>query len=274
MHPRLTPANGRVAHRSLKGQVAAGQFTDGQLRQIAKPVVDLRREPGGALDSQLLLGADFLVLEDRDGVSFGQSVADRYVGYVQSDELADFHAPTHRLTALASHTYSRADLKSTALANLSFGAVVTVHREVGDFFELSSGTFVPKPHLTPVDQPTTDFAATFERFLGMPYLWGGNSVWGMDCSAAVQLALHAAGRDCSRDTDMQEADLGQPLPDNAELRRGDLVFWDGHVGMMRDSVTLIHANAHHMAVASEALDTAIARIIANGGGPVSSYRRM
>lgn len=274
MHPRLTPANGRVAHSALKGKVTAERFHDGQLRQIAKPVVDLLREPGGTLDSQLLLGAGFLVLEDLEGISFGQSQTDGYVGYVRSDELADFQAATHRLTALASHTYPRADLKSGALSTLSFGAQVTVSRQDGDFFELSDGTFVPTPHLATVDQLAPDFIATFERFLGIPYLWGGNSVWGMDCSAAVQLALHAAGPHCSRDTDMQEVDLGQPLPENAALQRGDLVFWDGHVGMMRDSVTLIHANAHHMAVASETLEGAIARIIANGGGPVSSYRRL
>jgi cell wall-associated NlpC family hydrolase len=130
---------------------------------------------------------------------------------------------------------------------------------------------VPRAHLAPV---AGDFVAQAERFLGAPYLWGGRSARGIDCSALVQLALLAAGREAPRDSDMQAALLGTELPARAALRRGDLVFWKGHVGIMRDRDTLIHANAHHMAVAAEPFGPAAARIAAAGGGPVTGRRRL
>ena len=142
------------------------------------------------------------------------------------------------------------------------------------FLTLIDGSHVPVQHVEPVHHLVDDVTHVIERFLGIPYLWGGNSTRGMDCSGAVQLALEAAGRPCPRDTDMQEAALGHALPDDAPLKRGDLIFWKGHVGVMRDAAALIHANAHHMAVASEPLDGAVRRIRANGGGPVTSRRRI
>ncbi len=274
MHPRLTPANNRVAHSSLKGHITAGAYSDGVIRQIAAPIADLLRQPGGALDSQLLRGADFLVLENADGWSFGQSVADCYVGYIQSDLLAEAEVATHRINALSSHLYSEPNMKSRTIAALPFAATLTAKHELAGFLELSDGSFVPRQHVQSIDTIAPDFTAVFERFLGVPYLWGGNSVWGMDCSGAVQLALNAAGLNCPRDTDMQESDLGVQLEPNAPPMRGDLVFWGGHVAMMQDSETMIHANAHHMAVASESLAGAVARILAKGDGPVTSCRRL
>jgi cell wall-associated NlpC family hydrolase len=146
--------------------------------------------------------------------------------------------------------------------------------EQGDFLALADGSFMPRQHLAPIDAPVPDPVACFEGFLGVPYLWGGNSVWGVDCSGVVQLVLEAANQKSERDADMQEAGLGQHLPPDAALQRGDLVFWQGHVGMMRDAETLIHANVHHMAVASEPVAVAIARIQKNGGGPVTSCKRL
>jgi NlpC/P60 family protein/dipeptidyl peptidase-like protein len=270
-HARLIPCNRRVALKGWSGQ--ADRYVDGEMRQVVPSVADLLRKPGGALDCQLLFGAEFLVLEDRDGWSFGQAVRDGYVGYVRSDQLQQTMAVSHKITALASHVYSAADMKSGAVKTLPFGARLGGQID-GDFLGLTDGGFVPAQHIKPIGEIEPDFVAGFNSFLGIPYLWGGNSVWGMDCSGALQLVLHAAGLDCPRDTDMQVLELGNRLADDAPLKRGDLIFWQRHVGVMLDPETLIHANAHHMAVAAEPLDGAITRIERAGDGPVTARKRL
>ncbi len=273
-HPRLIAGNGRVAHSSLIGKVDADWFSDGTERQVSVPVADLLREPGGGLDRQLLLGAGFLVLEDVAGFSFGQSIRDGYVGYIATAELSETEPVSHRITALSSHIYSAPDMKSRATGCLPFGAEVRIISEENGFSALADATFITQQHLQPLNWVAPDYVSVFESFIGIPYLWGGNSTWGMDCSGAVQLALEAAGFSCPRDSDMQEADLGQALDENTNLARGDLIFWKRHVGVMQDSETLIHANAYHMAVASEPLVDVAARVFANGDGPVTSRRRL
>ncbi|MFT4716369.1 MAG: cell wall-associated NlpC family hydrolase [Paracoccaceae bacterium] len=274
MHPRRTPANANVAHISLDGQVKARQFVSGKLRQVSTSFADLRRKPLGALDCQLLFGSVFLVLENADGWAFGQSVKDGYVGYVLLDQLADASPATHQISANSSHVYAQPDMKSGAITPLSFGSSLAISDEAGNFAALNTGGFVPRQHVSPLDQTASDFVTVFERFLGVPYLWGGDTIWGMDCSGALQLALYAAGHDCPRDSDMQQAELGSQLDHDAPLQRGDLIFWSGHIGVMRDTETLIHANAHHMAVASEPLIGAVERIRAKGDGNVTSRRRL
>jgi cell wall-associated NlpC family hydrolase len=132
--------------------------------------------------------------------------------------------------------------------------------------------FLPASHLAPLDHRETDFVAVAERFLGTPYLWGGKTNYGLDCSGLVQLALTACGIRCPRDSDMQERALGA-LVDMKNLRRGDLVFWKGHVAIVRDPKTFLHANAFHMAVAVEPIAEAIARI-AGAGSEVTSVKRL
>jgi cell wall-associated NlpC family hydrolase len=274
MHPRLIASNGRVAHTSLKGQVQAERFVSGEPHQIAVSVASLRRQPHGALDCQLLFGTKFLVLEQMSGWSFGQSLGDGYVGYIRNMHLTGVQPATHRVTALASHVYKAPDMKSGADNQLSFGSTLTVTGNSNGFSELIDGGFIPGQHVGLVDHHLPDFVSVFERFTGVPYLWGGNSAWGVDCSGLLQLALNAAGQECPRDSDMQEIGLGYPLAQEEPMLRGDVVFWQGHVGVMRDSETLIHANAHHMAVASEPLASASARIEQNDGGAVTSIRRL
>ncbi len=272
-HPRLIAANGHVAHISLKGLVSAETYVEGRLMQVIRPVVDLLRKPGGGLDCQLLCGSRFLVLEDLDGYFFGQHQRDGYVGYITTDALGPITEITHRVCARSTHVYPDPDMKTRPLEALPFGARISVIGEQSGFFKLSRG-YVPTQHACPVSKPSADPVEVVESFLGIPYLWGGNSVWGMDCSGAVQLALDACDIECPRDTDMQEAALGRSLAPDEPLLRGDIVFWKGHVGMMRDPVTVIHANAHHMAVASEPLAVARTRIEQAGGGPVTSIRRL
>ncbi|NOX40432.1 MAG: C40 family peptidase, partial [Alphaproteobacteria bacterium] len=267
MHPRLLASNGRVAHVSLDGLVEADAFVSGNKKQIRAPITDLLRNAGGALDRQLLYGSGFLELEhDIDaGFSFGLSESDGYVGYVRSCDLVAPQQTTHKVSALASHIYQYPDLKSPVLSCLYFASVLAVKEIKNGYAALISGGFVPAQHVQPLNLSEPDFVAVIERFLGVPYLWGGNSAWGVDCSGVVQLALQASAKTCPRDADMQVGDLGELLANDADLRRGDLIFWRGHIGVMQDAQRLIHANAFHMAVVSENLGQAVTRIEASGG---------
>ena len=203
---------------------------------------------------------------------WGQSELDGYVGYVDGSKLGPGLAPGRRVTALWSQVYDRPTARATVLQELPFLAEVAVGGSSGGFARLRGGGYVPSPHLAPVEG---DYVAQAERFIGVPYLWGGRSARGIDCSALVQLALNACGLPCARDSDLQERELGTPLPspDLRALRRGDLMFWKGHVAIVRNRESLIHANAHHMAVTIEPIATAVERIQASGF-PLTSIRRL
>ncbi len=275
MHPRLTASNGRVAHLSLRGKVKAERFSEGKRCSVVVPVAGLLRAPGKGLDCQLLFGENFNVLEDdpASGYAFGFAEKDGYAGYVKSSALGEPQTPSHKISALSSHIYSAPDIKSRAIMPLPFGASLTVRGFDGDFAILQGQGFVPKYHVAGQDDFVADFVAVAARFMGVPYLWGGNTAHGIDCSGLVQVALHAAGKVCPRDSDMQQS-LGSDIGRDNALERGDLVFWQGHVGVMRDSSTLIHANAHWMAVTSEPLSDVKARVKSAGGGSVQAVRRI
>ncbi|WP_290751977.1 NlpC/P60 family protein [Amaricoccus sp.] len=241
---------------------------------MTAPLLDLTLvpDPAAGLATQLLHGEPFTVYEERpDGLAWGQSETDGYVGYVAAAGLGPATAAEgRRVTALASHRYAASSLKARTTASLPFHALVAAGAEADGFVALADGGFVPAPHLAAFRGDAAEAAA---GFLGAPYLWGGRSAAGLDCSALVQLSLAAAGVAAPRDSDMQAALLGEALPAEAPSQRGDLVFWRGHVGILADPGTLLHANAHHMAVAREPLAAAAARIEAAGGGPVTLRRR-
>lgn len=266
---RLTPANGRVAALHLAGKVAAPRFVAGWAMGLRAPVTDLCAAPDGPRDRQLLRGATVTVFEDHAGWSFVQA-ADGYVGYVRTDRLGPDQAQTHVVASPATHAYSAEDFKSPAVMALPLGARVTVLDERRKFFETDAG-FVPKRHLRPLDRPFQDPATVAQLHFGVPYLWGGNSTRGIDCSGLISASLTLCDMACPGDSDLQQA-LGDEVTD--QPRRGDLLFWKGHVAMMVDAETLIHANAHHMAVAYEPLARAVLRIDAQGDGPVIARRRV
>lgn len=270
--PRLTPANGRVAHVSLRGHVRAERFVPGEAARITCPLADLCRAPSGPRDRQLLMGAEFLVLERTQDHAFGQSMHDGYVGWVKTAALGPAVPATHVISAPASHLYTAPDIRAPEVAALSFGARLTITENQGAFARTDTGLFAPRAHLRALDHPFDDPAAVAALFLGTPYLWGGNSRSGIDCSGLVQAAYLACGIACPPDSDLQQA-WGQDMADDAPLARGDLIFWRGHVAMITDPATLIHANAHHMAVTQEPIANTIARILAHGGGPVTARRR-
>ncbi|MBU2360168.1 MAG: C40 family peptidase [Alphaproteobacteria bacterium] len=269
---RLWPANARVAHRTLAGQVDGLTLVDGTPATLTHPVTDLMTAPDGRRDRQLLLGADVSVLEDRDGWSFVHG-HDGYVGYVPSDRLTADVVPTHRVGTFATHAYADDDLKSPDVLQLPFGARVRVLDERRHFFETPQG-FIPKKHLRPLDRPFTSPATIAQLHFGVPYLWGGNSTRGLDCSGLIAAALHACDIPCPGDADLQEAALGEALAPDADLQRGDLIFWPGHVGMMVDAATMIHANGNAMAVTYEPLANAILRIRTVENSEVTSRRRI
>lgn len=272
--PRRLLANGRVAHVSLKAKVSADHFVEGDMRRVTAPVANLYRDPHSrALERQLLKGDPFLVLEETGGRAFGQSGMNGYVGYVPSDQLGPGQAPTHIVHAARSLMFAAPDLKTPDPTPLSLGSRLQVVAEMNRFAELAGGGYVPAGHLRPLNMPETDPVAVAERLVGTPYLWGGNSAFGIDCSGLIQIAMNACGHYCPGDSDQQMQDLGDALPDGTPLQRGDLLFWKGHVAWARDAKTLLHANAGAMAVAVEDQQAAIKRISDQGDGPVIAHLR-
>lgn len=272
--PRMTPANERVAHTSLRGEVRSGRFLDGKILHVQQPIANLSSEPGGPRTSQLVFGEAFCMLEEVDGHAFGRCERDGYVGWVARAALSDGPGPTHWVVAPATHLYPQPNIKSEAQIALFFGSGLHVTGEKGSFLQVATGHFVPKQHVMPLKARYDDPLGVADLFLGTPYLWGGTSRWGIDCSGLVQIALLACGVACPRDSDQQAEAVGEDLLEAEPLRRGDLVFWTGHVGFMSDSRTLLHANVHHMSVAYEPLKDAAARIASAGDGHITRRKRV
>lgn len=268
--PRLIAANGRVADIALRDQVTAEVYVAGTLKSVSAPVADLMSVPNGARTRQVLRGAAMTVFEDLDGWSYVQG-ADNYVGYMRSEHLSAAAAPTYFVGTPATHAYAQESFKSGDVMRLPFGAGVTVVDERRKFFETDVG-FIPKSHLRPIEKWFNDPVTIAQMHFGVPYLWGGNSTYGIDCSGLIAAGLTACGIACPADSDLQRDTLGSDITGN--LQRGDLMFWRGHVGVMVDGDTMIHANAHHMATAYEPVKNAILRIAAQGDGDVIARKRI
>ena len=276
LDPRLTPARPDVAAAHLKGQVEALRFVAGERRRVAVGHVGIRRAPGpdAPLETEALFGEEVTVYDELEGWSWLQLATDGYVGYAPSAALSGELGPgvTHRVAALRTLLFPIPSIKAPPVDALSMNALASVVETDGRFAVLDTGAYAIAAHLAPLGTRETDPVAVAERFIGAPYLWGGRTSLGLDCSALVQLSLAACGVKAPRDTDMQEAALGKAVP-LEEARRGDLMFWKGHVALVRDAASIVHANAHAMAVAPEPLDAAVARIRA-AGDEVSSVRRL
>jgi len=275
---RLNAFRPDLADARLKGQVEAPRFVEGQPRQVTVPVAAIHRGPQG--DSmqvtQALLGETLKVFEERDGWAFAQLDRDGYVGYVRRAALSETITPvTHRVCVRSTFLYPAASIKTQPAAPVPMNAAVAVTGHDGNFAALADGRFAIAAHLAEINQHADDFVAVAERFRHVPYYWGGKTAEGLDCSGLVQVALEATGQSAPRDSDMQEETLGEKLMVNGYdgLRRGDLVFWSGHVGILTGPETLLHANGHHMMVVEEPLRGAVDRIAATGL-PVTSIRRL
>jgi cell wall-associated NlpC family hydrolase len=271
--PRITPARADLAGEHLRGKVEAQRFAEGTVQEVIAGIVPIRKLPAhdAPLVTEALYGERVTIYEtDEEGWAWGQLKSDGYVGYLPAASLLTPKGqPTHKVGALRTFMLPGPSVKLPPMDALPLGARVAVARQEESFAVTLAGGYVPRRHLVPLAANEIDFVAVAERFIGTPYLWGGKSV--LDCSGLTQVAITACGLACPRDSDMQEAAIGAPA-NLAEIRRGDLLFWKGHVAIARSATSLVHANAFHMAVAIEPVAEAIARISA-GGSELTSVRR-
>ena len=277
LDPRLNPYRPDLAAASLEGAVEAERFVEGSRQQVARGLADLRRRPeaGAPLGSQLLHGETVTVYDEKDGWAWVQNETDGYVGYVPAEALsARVHAPTHEVKVLRTFVFPEPDLKAPPLDALPLCGKVAAVGESGAFRELAGGGWVYARHLAEPDETATGTLATMLEFLGVPYLWGGKTSLGLDCSALVQLALHRAGLPCPRDSDMQAGSLGEARPVDQPPRRGDLIYLPGHVAIALDDWRVVNANAHDMLVAIEPLAELVARVEAESGRGITAVGRL
>lgn len=274
---RRTPARDDLAAAHLAGHVEAPHYVEGRRMRVIDEAIALRARPAqdSGLETQALYGEEVVVYDMEEGWAWGQLSHDLYVGYMPADSLqAGPAAPTHKVIVPRTFLYPGANMKLPQHGALPLGAQVDVRGSVGDFAQLSNGLFVFAAHLEEPNTTAADFVCVAEAFTGAPYLWGGKTCLGLDCSGLVQIALQAAGVPAPRDTDMQQAELGEAVADVAPLMRGDLIFWKGHVGVMQDEHRLLHASGHHMQVVSEDFLQARRRILEKSQSDVTAIRRL
>jgi len=277
--PRLTPARPELAAKYLEGKIEAARFVTGEEFEIVETLAPLREAPSSdaTLSTQALKG-ERVTIYDRSGEGFawGQLNSDGYVGWLPDRALAKPAAPpTHKITSLRTFAFPGPSIKLPPVDTLVMGDLITLAREDGAFAVTREGWYLPRQHVGSIDRYADDFVAVAERFAGTPYLWGGKSSFGIDCSGLVQVALNAARIGCPRDSDMQQDGLGRVLTtaESKKLQRGDLIFWQGHVAIVRDANTIVHANAHHMLTVIENTSDAIARIKA-AGSEITAIKRL
>jgi cell wall-associated NlpC family hydrolase len=279
LDPRIHAFRPEIAAHYLKGQVEAQRFVEGVRYQVIEPTTALRHAPShdARLDSEVLLGERAIIYETtEEGWAWGQLETDGYVGWLSANALGKpGPAPTHKVCVPRTLCFPAPDIKLPPLESLPMGCQIAVARTDGPFAVTTARLYLPAAHVAPIDHREQDFVAVAERFVGAPYLWGGKSSLGLDCSGLVQIALTACGIACPRDSDMQAAAVGEsvPLTSPPAVRRGDLLFWKGHVAIARDAATIIHGNAFHMAVAIEPLVNALTRI-RSAGSELISIRRL
>lgn len=254
-----------LADEALQGQVTAERFVSGEPARVVAPVAALRRlpDPVSGIDTELLLGETVHVFERKDGWLWVQADHDGYVGYMLEAEVGAPEEATHIVRVQRTFLYPEPELRRPPAASLSMGSRVRIVGEAETrgtrYLTLADGRALVASHCAPLAQRVEDdYVEIAARFLGTPYLWGGRSGFGIDCSALVQISLMMVGQTAPRDSDMQVA-MGTEIG-REELRRGDLVFWKGHVGIMEDEHTLLHSNGHSMTVAREGFEAAVERI--------------
>jgi cell wall-associated NlpC family hydrolase len=277
---RITPFRADLADEKLRGQVEADRFVTGTRQQVVAAYASLHRHPSreAPIDTQAIRGESVTVYDEHEGWAWVQLHDDGYVGYLPSEALGDpGPEPTHRVSAVRTYVYPGPSLKLPDQGYLTLNSKLAVVGIEGDYARLATGGFVFAAHLTGLDAFEMDYVSVAERLLHTPYLWGGKTSIGLDCSGLVQTVLAAAGIKAPRDSDMQEERLGRPVEITSGLgglQRGDLVFWKGHVGLMVDETNMIHATGHTMTVYVEPLAVAEERIRRTSYGPITAIKRL
>ena len=273
---RVTAARFDLAAAHLEGQVYAGRYVQGRAAQVARGVVGLHDAPtdGAGLHTQLLFGEGFTIYDEKFGWVWGQAALDNYVGYARADSFIAPLAPTHRVISRSTPLFHAAEVRKGARDMLPMNAKVAILEDGKPFAKAAKGGHVFAGHLAALDSHVSDWVSVAEQFVGVPYLWGGKTAAGFDCSGLVQTALEAGGIKSPRDTDMMESALGDSVPSDAPLRRGDLIFWKGHVGVMLDGTRIVHANGYFMQVSVEPFALVRDRTQANENLPVRSIKRL
>jgi hypothetical protein len=283
LNPRLNAFRTDLADEALKDLVPAPRYAVGEAATVCALLADLRRDPSqtAALDSQLLLGERLKVFDIAGDWAWVQNEADGYVGYVAAELIARRAVtPTHRVVVPRTILFSKPDIKSRSLGYLSLGSRVAGNDEQGKFLKVEEPNvgreaWLYRPHLFALDDFLSDHVSCARRFLETPYLWGGRSAFGLDCSALVQLALAERGIFVQRDSSMQETTVGMARPPEEPPAYGDLIYFPGHVAIALNATEVIHANAHSLSVVVEPLDDLVARVRAESGGTgITAIRRI
>ena len=283
LDPRLHAYRPDLAAESLKGRVDVPRFSAGRPAQVVRGVADLKRRPEAAapLDTQLLAGEIVTVYDEADGWAWVQNRTDDYVGYIRDTALgSDVHVTSHTVRVLRTFLYPEPELKAPPRDALTMTSPVAVVGSEASFSEVRFGApwqngWIYTAHLAADGDVAPDHVETALAFLNTPYLWGGKSSLGLDCSGLIQVALMRAGVACPRDTDMQADAVGVALPADTVPRRGDLVYFPGHVAIALDDTMVVNANAHAMLVSIEPLADLEARVKQETGGTgITVVRRL
>ncbi|WP_455475990.1 C40 family peptidase [Bartonella sp. B17] len=277
--PRLCAFRSDLADQHLEKETVAQRFVQGKRKRINVPVAELFKENNKKSERQTecLLGEELLIFEQKELLSWGQSLKDGYVGYIDTTVLCTSTIEqTHIVSVPRTFQYLQADLRGSVEYALSIGSKVTVVDEIEvrgtKYSILENGRAIVSHHLSPIGCVYEDYVTVAEALIHTPYLWGGVSGFGIDCSGLVQLSMMLAGKMVLRDADMQEKTIGKELTDNDKLQRGDLIFWKDHVAIMIDHENIIHANGFSLDVMVELLEDAVVRIAKKDGYPIAKRR--
>ena len=262
-----------MADAALKDVMKADGFVLPQTFSVTVPVADIRAAPDALrLERQAVYGTAIDVLENDGTTVFGRETLGGYVGFFDATALGGATDPTHKVSVRTTLGFAGPDIKIAHPVTLPFGARVRIVGDDGMFLRTVENLFIPSNHLSPLNDFATDPVAIAELFLGAPYLWGGNSAFGLDCSGLVQAALFACGEQCPGDSDQQRV-LGNEISLD-QVARGDLLFWKGHVAWVISPNQILHSNGNDMAVAFEPLQSAITRIDKDESSPFIGARRL